>query len=125
MDSWLFEIAWAGRCRSDYQRRASTYMTRMLIIAAVFSCVYFVELLVCGIGTFKEGGGRGFSYCFLAVVLALWVGFFLHTENRVQIQDWWLWRFCPGAIPLGEAGVEDRDCGRRARGPGDHLNPVL
>jgi hypothetical protein len=51
-------------------------MTRTLIIAAVFSCVYFVELLVCGIGTFKEGGGRGFSYCFLAVVLALWVGFF-------------------------------------------------
>ncbi len=28
-----------------------------------------------GIGVFKEGGGRGFSYCFLAVLLVLWVGF--------------------------------------------------
>jgi hypothetical protein len=51
-------------------------MTRTLITAIVFSFVYLVELLVFGIGAFKEGGGRGFSYCFLAVVLALWVGFF-------------------------------------------------
>src|SRR5712692_5028158 len=64
------------RSCSDEQRSSGTYMSKTLIIAAVFSCVYFVELLVCGIGTFKEGGGRGFSYCFLAVVLALWVGFF-------------------------------------------------
>jgi len=51
-------------------------MTRTLITAIVFSFVYLVELLVFGIGAFKEGGGRGFSYCFLAVVLVLWVGFF-------------------------------------------------
>jgi hypothetical protein len=51
-------------------------MTRTLITAIAFSFVYLVELLVFGIGAFKEGGGRGLSYCFLAVVLALWVGFF-------------------------------------------------
>ena len=51
-------------------------MTRTLITATAFSFVYFAELLVFGIGAFKEGGGRGFSYCFLAVVLVLWVGFF-------------------------------------------------
>jgi len=51
-------------------------MARTLITATAFSFVYFVELLVFGIGAFKEGGGRGFSYCFLAVVLVLWVGFF-------------------------------------------------
>jgi hypothetical protein len=50
-------------------------MSRTLITAITFSFVYLVELLVFGIGAFKEGGGRGLSYCFLAVVLALWVGF--------------------------------------------------
>jgi hypothetical protein len=49
-------------------------MTRTLKTAAVFSFVYFVELWVFGIGAFKEGGGSGLSYCFLAVVLVLWVG---------------------------------------------------
>src|SRR5260370_11586310 len=51
-------------------------MSKALISAIAFSVFYFVELLVFGIGAFKEGGGRGFSYCFLPVVLVLWVGFF-------------------------------------------------
>jgi hypothetical protein len=51
-------------------------MSKTLITAIAFSFVYLVELLVFGIGAFKEGGGRGLSYCFLAVVLVLWVGFF-------------------------------------------------
>ncbi len=51
-------------------------MSKTLIAAIAFSVFYFVELLVFGIGAFKEGGGRGLSYCFLAVVLVLWVGFF-------------------------------------------------
>ena len=45
--------------------------------AIAFSGIYFLELLVFGIGAFKEGGGRGFGYSFLAAVLVLWIGLLL------------------------------------------------
>jgi len=51
-------------------------MPKTLIAAIAFSFFYFVELLVFGIGAFKEGGGKGFFYCLLAVLLFFWVGFF-------------------------------------------------
>jgi len=47
-----------------------------LITAILFSSLYVVELCVFGIGAFKEGGGRGLSYCFLAALLSLWASFF-------------------------------------------------
>jgi hypothetical protein len=61
---------------ADHKKAPVHQMSKTLISAIVFSVFYLVELLVFGIGAFKEGGGRGFSYCFLAVVLVLWVGFF-------------------------------------------------
>jgi len=51
-------------------------MPKTVIAAIAFSFFYFVEFLGFGIGVFKEGGGRGFFYCLLAVALVLWIGFF-------------------------------------------------
>jgi hypothetical protein len=56
-------------------------MSKTRIAAIVFSVFYCAELLVFGIGALKEGGGTGLSYCLLAVVLVLWVGFF-STRRR-------------------------------------------
>jgi hypothetical protein len=61
--------------------------TKALIPAIAFSVFYFVELLVFGMGAFKEGGGRGFSYCFLAVVLLLWVGFFSIRKREFRYKS--------------------------------------
>src|SRR5258708_27601359 len=62
-------------------------MSKALISAIAFSVFYFVELLVFGIGALKEGGGRGFSYCYLAVVLVLWVGFFSIRKREFRYKS--------------------------------------
>jgi hypothetical protein len=41
-------------------------------------------LCVFGIGAFKEGGGRGLSYCFLAALLFLWAGFFFIRRMNLR-----------------------------------------
>lgn len=54
----------------------------MLRIALLFSLVYLAELILFGIGAFKEGGGRGLVYCFLAVLAVLWAAFVAARKSQ-------------------------------------------
>jgi hypothetical protein len=54
-----------------------------LLLALGLSFVYFAEMLLFGIGVFKEGGGRGVELCFLATLLLLWLAFFLLRSRPI------------------------------------------
>ncbi len=60
------------------------HFSGMSIAAAIFSLIYFVELVLFGIGAFKEGGGRGFLYAFLAAIALLWIAYFFLRRRELR-----------------------------------------